>query len=210
MRPEDKIAKRINELLERSKGSWVDDSDIYAFGINVATLIRSLMGAHHPLTKDVDTILSTYSSSVSRSYFLPLQKVIGALAAIKSDYEGGYLIDLRTVIRSEVEADFLGQALQLLDEKYKDSAAMLIGAVLEDALRQLCCKHTIPERDGIEKMNAPLRTAGVYGLPQQQQITAWASIRNKAAHGKFNEYSIEEVRLMHQGVSDFILKYLST
>lgn len=86
------------------------------------------------------------------------------------------------------EADFLQQA-DRLGERLKDPAAMLIGAVLEDALRQLCRKHGIPEGDSIEAMNEPLRKASTYGLPQKQQVTAWATIRNKADHARFNEYT---------------------
>ena len=205
---EDKIAKRVDELLSKSKGPWNGTSDQHAFGINVATIARSLLGQNHPVVRDTDDAIAAYSRDQSLRPRFPIEKITGALVGIKSDYEGGYFADLRSNIRSEVEADFLGQALRLLEEKLKDSAAMLIGAVLEDILRQLCQKHKIHDGDGIEKMNIPLRTAGVYGLPQQQQVTAWAAIRNKAAHGRFSEYTIEEIRLMHQGVSEFIIKYL--
>ena len=57
-------------------------------------------------------------------------------------------------------------------------------------------------------MNYPLKKEGVYGLPVQQQVTAWASFRNKADHGHFDDYDMHQVKLMHQGVTDFIVKYL--
>src|SRR3972149_5775810 len=209
MIPEEKIAQRLKELIEKSKGQWQDTSEQHAFGINVATVARSLLGQNHPIVRDIDTLIANYSTDYSHRSIFPLSKVIGALTGIKSDFDGEYFTDIRTTIRSEVETDFLMQASRLLDEKSKDAAAMLIGAVLEDALRQLCQLHGVPKGDGIEKMNMPLKNAGIYGLPQQQQITAWAAIRNKAAHGKFDDYNINEVKLMHQGVSDFIVKYLA-
>jgi len=95
--------------------------------------------------------------------------VIGIAAGLVSDIEVDSYRISKQKIRSEVEGDFLGQAQRLLDENLKDAAAMVIGAVLEDALRQLCRKHGLPEGDGIEAMNEPLRKAGVYGLPQRQQ-----------------------------------------
>ena len=133
----------------------------------------------------------------------------GVLSAIYSDYNEGFLKDLRTEIRAEADADFLSQAHRLLEEKLKDSAAMLTGAVLEDALRQLCIKYGVKEGSNIESMNVPLRKAGAYGLPAQQQVTAWAAIRNKADHARFKEYDIKEARLMHQGVNDFVAKHLT-
>lgn len=205
---DDKISQRINELVERSKGPWNKYSDYIEFGMNVLTIARSLFSPKHPIVNNLELMISEYCKNPSTRINFPLEKVIGILLSIKSDLEGGYLSDLRVSIRSEVEADFLGQAKRLLDEKLKDPSAMLIGAVLEDALRQLCLTHGVPEGNGIEKMNVPLRNAGVYGLPQQQQLTAWAAIRNKADHGHFDEYTLDEIRLMYQGVTDFIVKYL--
>lgn len=57
-------------------------------------------------------------------------------------------------------------------------------------------------------MNEPLRKASVCGLPQKQQVTAWAAIRNKADHGRFTEYTEPEVRQMHQGVAGFVARDL--
>ena len=208
---EEKIAKRIDELMtivnEARKSGWKADGPV-SFCYNVANIARSLLSANHPTVKDIDLMLSVYAKSSERNAYLPVDKISGVLAAIKSDMQGGHFEDIRGKIRVEVEADFLGQAHYLLEGKLKDASAMIIGAVLEDALRQLCQRNGISEGQGIEKMNVLLKSAGVYNLPQQQQITAWASIRNKADHGKFAEYSLEEVRLMYQGVSAFIIKYI--
>lgn len=135
--------------------------------------------------------------------------VSGIARGLYEDLSGGYLVDVASQIRADVEADLLGQAHQLIQDGLKDAAAMLTGAVLEDALRQLCRKNSVAEGKSIETMNEPLRAKGVYALPQKQQITAWAAIRNKADHAKFGEYSAEEVRLMHQGVLAFIAQHLS-
>jgi hypothetical protein len=127
---------------------------------------------------------------------------------LQNDIESGFLPDLATKIRGEVEGDFLAQAQRLLEQRQKDPAAMLVGAVLEDSLRQLCRRHDVAEGDSIEAMNTPLRKAGVYGAPQQQAVTAWAVIRNRADHGRFTEYTEPEVRLMHQGVAGFVATHL--
>lgn len=85
---------------------------------------------------------------------------------------------------------------------------MLIGDVLEDGLRQLCRKHGIAEASNIETMNEALRQGGAYALPQRPQVRAWGAIRNRAAHGRFDEYDAADVRRMHEGVAGFLAKYL--
>lgn len=40
-----------------------------------------------------------------------------------------------------------------------------------------------------------------------KQITAWLDLRNNAAHGKYDKYSIEEVKLMIAGIRNFLLAF---
>ena len=103
----------------------------------------------------------------------------------------------------------------LLDEKYKDPAAVMIGSVLEEHLRQLCSNNSVDTEivkgtDRVPKkadlMNSDLVKAGIYGVLEQKNVTAWLDLRNRAAHGKYSEYTFEQVQLMYQGVLDFITR----
>ena len=49
---------------------------------------------------------------------------------------------------------------------------------------------------------------GVQAGLEKQQVTAWAAIRNKADQGRFSDYGLEEVSVMHLGVSGFVATYL--
>jgi hypothetical protein len=53
-------------------------------------------------------------------------------------------------------------------------------------------------------MNAELAKAGAYEKLQMKKITALADIRNKAAHGKWTEFSVEEVKEMLPSVRRFL------
>jgi len=207
MTTEEQIRARLDELCKRPNEGLSGGAGVIAWAGNVLTMVSSLRGPNDFQVKNLENIIADFSKHL-RYGDLFIQKVLGILKAVKSDFEGGYLVDIRMQLRGEVEADFLSQAQRLIENKLKDPAAMLVGAVLEDALRQLCHKYGIPEGNNIESMNKSLRKVGAYGLPQQQQITAWAAIRNKADHARFNEYDLSQVTLMHQGVSDFIVKYL--
>lgn len=108
-------------------------------------------------------------------------------------------------------------ASHLLDEGYKDPAAVMIGGVLEEHLRQLCLKNdiaisTLSQRDNKElpkkadRMNSDLAGAGVYNKLYQKSVISWLDLRNKAAHAEYDEYDILQVRLMEAGVTDFMTK----
>lgn len=140
---------------------------------------------------------------------------LGILKAVRSELAGGWLVTTRGLISSEVFADFLGMGEHLLSEGYKDPAAVMTGGVLEEHLRQLATKigisvtqlvHGKESHRKADSLNADLAKAGVYGILDQKTITGWLDLRNKAAHGKYAEYSREQVGLMLDGVRNFVVR----
>ena len=106
-------------------------------------------------------------------------------------------------------------AAHLRQEGYKDPAAVMIGGVLEEHLRQLCIKSGIDPtypKDGkdlpktADRMNNDLTGANIYNKLYQKNVTSWLDLRNKAAHGHYSEYDAKQVELMEAGVLDFIAK----
>ena len=57
-------------------------------------------------------------------------------------------------------------------------------------------------------MNTELCKAGKYNMAKQKQITAWADLRNKAAHGEWSEYNQEDVSDFINGVERFVADVL--
>ncbi len=141
------------------------------------------------------------------------------LQNIKQDVEEGWLQNIKGIVSAELFSDFLDMAEHLLEEKCKDPAAVIIGSVLEENLRELCVRNSIPIttvdiKSGKERpkqadmINADLYKAGVYNLLVQKSLIAWLDLRNNAAHGKYNEYELDQVSKFHQAVRDFIIKFL--
>jgi hypothetical protein len=205
--PDDRILKRARELAAAERIESSTEARV-GWAYNVLTLVELLRGRDHEAVEKLRDYIDASVRSRAYDHTFFVTAIRGAALGLQNDIESGFLPDLPTRIRGEIEGDFLAQAHRLLEHHQKDPAAMLIGAVLEDALRQLCRKHSVAEGNSIEAMNEPLRTGGVYGLPQKQQVTAWAAIRNNADHGRFNGYTEPEVRLMHQGVAGFVATYL--
>ena len=134
----------------------------------------------------------------------------GVLQGLLSDLEAGLLMNIKELAIAEVFADFLEMAEHLLENDYKDPAALLIGAVLEDGLRRIATKHSIPVKnsDNISALNQKLYQKNIYDKLIFEQIKAWSTIRNYAAHGHFEKYQEEDVRDMLKGVRDFLIKQL--
>ncbi len=141
-----------------------------------------------------------------------LKYLPGILAALRSDVDGGFLQSVTELIHAGVFSDFLQMADYLLDEGYKEAAAVLVGGVLEEQLRKLASRNGLPIVVGsrpskADQLNADLARANVYSMLYQKNITAWLDLRNKAAHGKHTEYPKEQVVLMLSGVQDFAARY---
>jgi hypothetical protein len=128
----------------------------------------------------------------------------------------GFLTDVKEIIHGELFSDFLDMADYLSSEGFKDASAVMVGGVLESHLHQLAIKHGIdleivinsnikPKR--ADQLNADLAKQKIYNLLEQKNVTAWLDLRNKAAHAKYEEYTIDHVSLMLQGVRSFIARY---
>jgi len=141
---------------------------------------------------------------------LVLPAAVGALEALRADYEAGNLASLPELIHAELFADFLEMASHLLDGGYKDAAAVIAGSTLEGHIRQLAEKAEIPStnEDGhplkADRLNADLAKADTYDKTDQKSITAWLGLRNYSAHGEYSKYEAGQVGPMIAGIRDFI------
>ena len=168
------------------------------------SLLTNLLGAEH-------VYVTNFEQRVNRGYASSVKAGIGILKAVSEDLEDGFLADVRTLVSADVFTDFLAMAGHLLECGYKDPAASLCGAVLEQGLRRIATNGGIKvrERDDLSSLNQKLATKGVYTRIVQRRLTVWTDVRNAADHGKFSEYSNADVADMHTGVSDFLERHLA-
>jgi len=207
----DRAAQEYNQL--RAKSEYEDCSDQPAIETTrVITILSSTIERIAPLGSryriETERIFKMWGATNSTC----LEYLTGILAALRSDVDGDYLQSLAELIRADLFSDFLSMAEYLLDGGYKEAAAVLIGGVLEEQLRNLAIKSWVPATVGsrpikADQLNADLARANVYSVPYQKNVTAWLDLRNKAAHGKHAEYTKEQVVLMLQGVQDFAARF---
>jgi hypothetical protein len=147
--------------------------------------------------------ISSYSYAVN---------ACAVLRAAKADYEGGYLFDTRRQIQAEVFDEFLEQAEYFLKDGYFQVAAVVAGAVLEDGLRKLCVSQriTLSSQPALNWMNDELAKSGVYDKMVLKKVTWLADIRNKAAHGKWKEFTAADAEEMVRDVWRLMTDYVGS
>jgi hypothetical protein len=134
----------------------------------------------------------------------------GILRALREDLAGGYLVNVQTLVAGEVFSDFIEMAEHLLESGYKDPAASLAGAVLEDGLRTIATNNGVKlkAREGLTSLSSKCADATIYSRLVQKKLAVWIDVRNHADHGEFSTYTEQDVREMIDGVTDFLSTYL--
>ncbi len=178
----------------------VDSGLAHQWGTSCLNLLSRVFGTESVHCKSFQTKFPKFHN------YSPVKQALGILRVAKDDYEQGFLFDTRTLIEAEVFDDFLGQGEHLLNTGYFQPAAVVIGSVLEDGLRKLCAKHEIPlsARPKLDTMNADLAKHGVYNTLTQKRVTALADVRNKAAHGEWDQFTRNDVDDMLRSVRQFM------
>lgn len=198
---EDAVA-RISPLLAFG-GDNLDYGTVQGIGYFVgwrAQAIRTL----HALVGENDIYATEFEKHVTHANgpYAGLE----ILGRLKSEIENGYLRKTANIISAEVFGDFLEMAQHLLDEGYKDPAASLTGAVLEDGLRRIARNNniTVTERDHLSSLRDRCFSKKLFNNLVRDQITTWTTLRNFADHGKFTEYTAQQVGSMISDVGSFL------
>lgn len=195
--------KRLETLpLSGSSVMEVDSNLLLNWKVKARELMRKACGEASP---HMVAFLEAGEVGIYGTEYNALKRLKAVFLAAKEDFEGGYLNTVRNLVQAEVFGSELEQASELLLAGYASAAAVIAGVVLETTVRNLCTDHGL-DHGKLDKMNADLAKASVYNSIQQKRITAMAAIRNSAAHGKTDEFSIGDVK----GMIDDIERFLAT
>lgn len=175
------------------------------------SFIERTYGSKHPH-------VAQFTGKTENNFRSDCEAAISILEAIRAEIAGGWLFSVKALVTAEVFADFLSMAEHLLETGYKDPAAVMIGSVLEEHIRQLCLARQMDvdeEKDGkvipkkADRLNADLVKNEVYSKLDQKLVTAWLDLRNNAAHGKYDQYTAQQVKNMNAGVVEFMARVVS-
>lgn len=206
------IAAWENLKSRRKHGDYSDlpDEEVSEVINRTIATVDRLTLPHTPYRVSIGSLVSSYGVNNGRV----LDDLIGILKAVRMDYTQGYLQTIQELVHADLFADFLEMAEYLLEEGYKDPAAVMVGGVLEEHLRKLAIKNGIQVLENgkskkADRLNSDLAGGCVHSKLDQKSITAWLDLRNKAAHGKYSEYQHEQVLLMLLGVRDYLTRLIA-
>ncbi len=176
----------------------------------IMAVITRITGINSEYYKQAMNVLPNISEPIAR-----LIGLYGVLSGLYLDLKAGYLKSFSELIHADIFSDYIEMAEYLLEEGYKDPAAVITGSTLEEHLRKLCIKNGINieimssrklRLKKADTINSELAKQGVYNKLEQKSVTAWLDLRNKAAHGKYSEYKENQVKQLIKGVRDFIVR----
>ena len=204
---EQKLCERIDNLLQ--KGEQVlsthksdppnvigfpalDHGSFVEWQTQSLAFLASLLPEDHPY-------ITQFRAEVQKGYRSHVRAGMGILRALRED-----------IVQADVLTDFLDMALHLLESGYKDAAALLTGAVLEGGLRQSTISRNVTAKnsENISALDQQCVNESIYSRLIQKKMQTWNDIRNNAAHGHFDQYTVEDIKLMLEGVRDFLASYL--
>lgn len=151
---DERLRQRFSALLKEGEGTlrqngWPskdnyrhpEQVEYIRFRTEALNLIRRACGESSDHYRELRRIADDKDTSLNSYYY---RDCFAVLQAASKDYESGLLFDVRSLVAAELFVDFLDQAKHLLENGFHVPAASLAGAVLEDGLRRLCAKNSIP------------------------------------------------------------------
>jgi hypothetical protein len=223
MKLDTKVLARLDELVEKGNRVLSTSHDAYPSNVLIANRHHVNPLEAHKWGMSCQNLLervfgrdSLFQTEFARRFReFPKSRYVteahGIVLSARDEYQQGFLFETRTLIEAEVFEDFLEQAEFLLRAGYIGASAVIVGCVLEDGLRKRHNRVGLPppEKPKLDLMNADLAKEGVYNKLVQKQITALADLRNKAAHGQWDQFSDADVTNMLSQVRSILVNHLS-
>lgn len=179
-----------------------DAQAVHTWLARAENLVDNLFGATASQTRHLKQLIGKGQDHVRNGH--QVQAITGLLIGALNDLEGGFLASQEFEVVGEVFDSLLEQAKELNRADHKDIAAILGRIVLEDALRRLARVEGVNTTQKLAKINDDLKEIKRYAQPRWRQIQVWLDIGNAAAHGKFADYSVEDVTSFLDGLGSFL------
>ncbi len=211
-----RAADRLRELitegervasLERDSavGPYIKEKvPLHAWLAKVENIVGAVFGKESAHFRQVSGMLDLHPE---QSY--EVNQIVVVLTGGLSDLEGGFLAGQEHLIAGAIFDSVLEEAKHLTEAGFKDPAAVLVRVVVEDCLKRLSREEGLDDSAKASAMNDALRDKSRYPKPQWRLVQAWLDIGNSAAHGKFTDYSKDDVLRMVGDVGRFLAQHLS-
>ena len=213
MRTESLIRKRFAELANKAEavastrhqggfGTAVDSEAFQEWATSALSLIQRVFEKN---SVHYQNFYNNYHKFQDLVY--EFEDCRGIFKAAKEDYEGGYLFNVRALVKAETLVDVLDQAEVFKNANYVDTACILAGVALEIAIREIYTREGgTPGK--FNSMNEELWKKGIYNQAMWEQLKTWYTRRSKPAHGNFGQSTPKDADDMINGIRRFVADYL--
>ncbi|MEO8377690.1 MAG: hypothetical protein ABI579_08455 [Candidatus Sumerlaeota bacterium] len=141
------------------------------------------------------------------------ERLFAVITALRDDAIIGKLADAEESIRTDLLTDMVGMAERLLDDGFKDPAAIVMGTVLAEKLKKLCeinCLSTewtngsvvIPKN--VQQMNDALFDFDIYAERDRDLVTRLNDLRLKALKGENVAFTPADTATMLKCLREFL------
>lgn len=210
----DTFARRFVEL-EKSYSSipydlygsvrYVPNGQWHRWATSVQSLILAVFGESSPHYRNFVSAYKKCTGSESE-----VEALRAVFLSAKEDFEGGYVFDVDLRVSGEVFGDFVALARQSLAEGYKDVAAVLACAALEDALKRYASAKGLAVSDkSMQEVVNSLKSKRLVAGAQKSLLDTMPRIRNFALHADWDKISEPDVSSVIGFVEQFLLTKFS-
>jgi hypothetical protein len=188
----------------RVRVSKIRDGKWHQWATSAQSLILAVFGKSSPYSINFQKLYDKCDGSKPR-----FESLKAVFLSAKEDFEGGYVFNVELLVSGEIFGDFVNLARQSLQEGYKDVAAVLACAALEDSLKRFAKLQELDvEGKTLQTVVNALKSTGLI-VGQKNHLDLMVKIRNDVMHASWDKVSELEVQTVIGFVEQFLLKYFS-
>jgi hypothetical protein len=133
------------------------------------------------------------------------------LIRLLEDIELGLLASIENSAIAVTFDKFLDHGMEYLNQGRKNEAAVIAGIVFEDTVRRLCRTRTINENGiKLDTLITQLVNANVLTALKAKRARAAAALRTSAAHARWDDFTLEDVRPAIEMTREVIASHLES
>ena len=204
----EELEKQVNELPLISAEDGVASyrpEDWQQWASSAHNLIHNVFGNESPYYRNFSTAYAKCTG-----WERAVNHLKGIFLGAKADDDGGYAFSFNSVISGEIYGDFIHLAKKALEEDFKDVAAVLACAALEDSLKRFALINGLDVNDKVmQDVIGALKAKGLVGGAQKSILDAMPKIRDYSMHANWDKITPQDVGSVIGFVEQFLLSKFS-
>ncbi len=186
--------------------TFVNEQEFHDFRISGISLLSRIFGDNNQHYQCFKTEVTSPGTSRTK-------RGLGILSAALTELQGNWIETTRASITSEILTEFMDMAKNHAENGDIQSAAILINAVIEKHLRNLCLANDISitnKQLQSATLKKTLQLTGeaykkkLYDRQQNKKIVSWIELCNTAAPSTSSSISAKQLKIMHAEVTSFL------